>query len=121
MPPTRRASVAFASQLQFHPPSSSRLSRNPRSSADDTSTPTKSRRLNPSHELEGEDADNRWDQEDEDGEEEEDGSEDIIMAVDHKGRKIGCAFYSVADQKLSLMEDIELPTSDCLNACEFCF
>jgi DNA mismatch repair protein MSH5 len=40
------------------------------------------------------------------------------MAVDHRGRKIGCAFYSMEEQRLSLMEDIEFPTSDCLDACE---
>lgn len=123
MPPTRRASVAFASQPQFHPPSS-RLFRSSRSSSNDTPNPAKSRRLNPSHEAEREDVGSRQGQEEEDEEqeqeeEEEDDSEDIIMAVDHRGRKIGCAFYSAADQRLSLMEDIEFPTSDCLDACEF--
>lgn len=40
------------------------------------------------------------------------------MAIDYKSRKIGCAFYSMMDQRLSLMEDIELPTSECLEARE---
>ncbi|PWW76611.1 hypothetical protein C7212DRAFT_357556 [Tuber magnatum] len=46
-------------------------------------------------------------------------SEAVIMAIDYKSKKIGCAFYSMADQKLSLMEDIELPTSECLEAHEY--
>lgn len=52
-----------------------------------------------------------------DGDEDED-SEAVIMAIDYKSRKIGCAFYSMMDQRLSLMEDIELPTSECLEARE---
>ncbi|CAZ86442.1 unnamed protein product [Tuber melanosporum] len=58
------------------------------------------------------------DDEGEDGDEDED-SEGVIMAVDYKSRKIGCAFYSMVDQRLSLMEDIELPTSECLEAHEY--
>lgn len=52
------------------------------------------------------------------GEEVED-EDGVIMAIDHRGRKIGCAFYSASDQKLSLMEDLEFPTPDCLDACEY--
>jgi len=57
------------------------------------------------------------DRDEDDGDEDED-SEAVIMAIDYKSRKIGCAFYSMADQRLSLMEDIELPTSECLEARE---
>jgi hypothetical protein len=46
----------------------------------------------------------------------EDDSEDIIMAVDQKGQKIGCAYYNVADEVLCFMEDVELPGSDCIDA-----
>lgn len=80
---------------------------------------TKSRKLNPSHKPDDEDGDEREDGREDDDDENDDDSEDIIMAVDHRGRKIGCAFYSVAEQKLSLMEDIEFPTSDCLEALKF--
>lgn len=110
---TRPASVAFASEPLFRQSSQS-SSHTTRSSLTATSGTSKSRRLNPySREIEGED-----DDEEDVSEEEEDDSEGIIMAVDHRGRKIGCAFYSMAGQKLSLMEDIEFPTSDCLDACE---
>lgn len=116
MPPTRSASVAFASQLQFHPPSSSHTSRTGRSSTNAVPNSAKSRRLNLSHESNDGEEEEEDDQEDND---DNDDSEDIIMAVDHRGQKIGCAFYSVAEQKLSLMEDIEFPTSDCLEALKF--
>lgn len=115
MPPTRRASVVFADKPLFRSHSSPRSSPSTtRSSAGSTSNSTKSRRLNPRHELESEEEERDTGDDDE---EEGDDSEDVIMAVDHRGRKIGCAFYSVADGKLSLMEDIEFPTSDCLDAC----
>ena len=47
---------------------------------------------------------------------EEDDTEDVIMAVDQKGQKIGCAYYNVADEVLCFMEDVELPSSDCVDA-----
>lgn len=118
MPPTRRASVAFASQLQFHPPPPSHSSRTAGSSKNAVPNSAKSRRLNPSLEPDDEDGDQQGDEHDDDDEDEND-SEAVIMAVDHRGRKIGCAFYSVAEQKLSLMEDLEFPTSDCLEALKF--
>lgn len=110
--------MAFASQLQFHPPppSQSRSSRTAGSSANAVPNSPKSRRLNPGRGLDGEDGDHEHD---DDNDNDEDDSEDVIMAVDHRGRKIGCAFYSVAEQKLSLMEDLEFPTSDCLEALKF--
>jgi len=46
----------------------------------------------------------------------EDDSEDIIMAIDQRGQKIGCAYYNVADEVLCFMEDVELPSSDCIDA-----
>ncbi|KAF8244532.1 hypothetical protein K440DRAFT_513134, partial [Wilcoxina mikolae CBS 423.85] len=49
-------------------------------------------------------------------EEEEDDSEDVIMAVDQKGPKIGCAYYTAADETLSFMEDIDFPSADCFDA-----
>jgi len=39
--------------------------------------------------------------------EEED--EDIICAIDRRGRYLGCSVYTEAEQKLSLMEDIVFP------------
>lgn len=121
MPPTRTAAVAFASQHQFHPPPSSYTSRTGGSSTNAVPNSAKSRKLNPSHGPDDEDGDEREDgrEKDDDGDDDDDDSGDIIMAVDHRGRKVGCAFYSVAEQKLSLMEDIEFPTSDCLEALKF--
>lgn len=122
MPPTRSASVAFASQPQFYNPPSSSLSSRGGSSSNAVPGSAKSRRLNPSHEPSNRDGDQRDSQDEADEDEDEDGDggdEDVIMAVDHRGRKIGCAFYSTAEQKLSLMEDIEFPTADCLEALKF--
>ncbi|KAI5853195.1 DNA mismatch repair protein MutS, partial [Morchella snyderi] len=114
MPHTRPASVAFASE-SLSRPSSQSSSYTTRSCLSATSGTSKSRKLNPyTREIEGED-----DDEEEVSEEEEDEEEGVIMAVDHRGRKIGCAFYSMAEQRLSLMEDIDFPTSDCLDAYEF--
>ena len=42
----------------------------------------------------------------------------IIMAIDHKGRPIVYAFYPLSDQKLNLMEDLEFPAPDCVDARE---
>ena len=42
----------------------------------------------------------------------------IIMAVNHKNRKLGCAYYNVETSKLYLMEDMdESPPYDLLNLC----
>ncbi|KAA8906732.1 muts domain V-domain-containing protein [Sphaerosporella brunnea] len=51
-----------------------------------------------------------------------DDSEDVIMAVDMKGPKIGCAYYTVATETLSFMEDIMFPAAaaaDCIDALKF--
>jgi DNA mismatch repair protein MSH5 len=49
----------------------------------------------------------------------DDDSEDVIMAVDQRGSKIGCCYYTYATETLSFMEDISLPSSDCIDALKF--
>jgi len=48
----------------------------------------------------------------------DDGDDQIIMAVDQCGPKMGCAYYTAADQTLSFLEDVELPSADCFDARE---
>jgi hypothetical protein len=45
-----------------------------------------------------------------------DDPENIIMAIDQKGAKVGCAYYSVGNESLSLMEDVALPPVDCIES-----
>lgn len=56
--------------------------------------------------------------EDDSEEEEEDELDDVIMALDKNGCRIGCCYYIIGEEKLFLMEDIELPGIDCIDACE---
>lgn len=37
---------------------------------------------------------------------------DVVCAIDHKNRRVGCAYYKVNDRCLYLMEDAELPDKD---------
>lgn len=53
---------------------------------------------------------------DENDSDSDDGSDHIIMAVDQRGSKMGCAYYTAADETLSFMEDVELPSADCFDA-----
>lgn len=46
-------------------------------------------------------------------------ADDIIMALDRKGPKIGCAYYTFATETLSLMEDLLFPSPDCTAALKF--
>ncbi|KAK6355696.1 MutS protein msh5 [Orbilia javanica] len=48
--------------------------------------------------------------EDED-QEEEDGDKDIIMAVDYRGRRLGCSFYTEQDETLWFVNDVEVNMS----------
>ena len=41
--------------------------------------------------------------------------EDIICAIDRRGQNLGCSVYCDAEQKLSLMEDIIFPESECIS------
>ncbi|KAK6500442.1 MutS protein msh5 [Arthrobotrys musiformis] len=47
-------------------------------------------------------------QNDDDDDEEEDGEKDIIMAVDYRGRRLGCSFYTEEDETLWFVNDIEV-------------
>ncbi|KAL7267479.1 hypothetical protein RUND412_009935 [Rhizina undulata] len=107
MPPyRRRPAFSFAGTPTFHRPPRIRSS----SAVAPTNSQAGSSRFS-NNEVEN------GDEEEDDST--DDDSEDIIMAIDQQGRKIGCALYTVADQKLSLMEDIEFPSSDCVDAHEF--
>lgn len=58
----------------------------------------------------------------EDEEEEDDSSMDtmdVICAIDHVQRKIGCAYFSMADRTLRLVEDIEVPDKEIVETCKF--
>jgi len=50
-------------------------------------------------------------------------SDEIIMAVDRRGWKMGCAYYTAAESKLCFFDDVEqsteLSTTDYFDACEF--
>jgi DNA mismatch repair protein MSH5 len=50
--------------------------------------------------------------------EEFDDSEDIIMAIDQKG-KIGCCYYTYADCTLSFVEDISMPADEIIDVLKF--
>ena len=43
-----------------------------------------------------------------DEEEEQDGDKDVIMAVDYRGRRLGCSFYTEQDEILWFVNDIEV-------------
>ncbi|KAG0641233.1 muts domain V-domain-containing protein [Tuber brumale] len=146
MPRAPRRSVAFASAPNLHgglpsssssapspPPPYPQTAQSPHPSShiprqvqnrshQHSRSQTYSQTRSQSHDQRGSESDNYSlpdiDDEGEDNDEDED-SEGVIMAVDYKSRKIGCAFYSMVDQKLSLMEDIELPTSEYLEALKF--
>jgi len=84
-----------------------------RDPAREGTTETRQSTSRATQERETRDASERRKQDEED---EEDDSEDIIMAIDQKGPKIGCAYYTAADETLSFMEDIEFPSVDCIDA-----
>jgi len=52
--------------------------------------------------------------EDDEGED----SHQIVMAIDQRGSKMGCAYYTAAESKLCIIGDVELPPADCFDVCE---
>ncbi|TGZ76787.1 hypothetical protein EX30DRAFT_336190 [Ascodesmis nigricans] len=47
----------------------------------------------------------------------DDDSTDIIMALDQRGHRIGCAYFTISTRTLSLLEDIDLAGKDTMLAC----
>ena len=55
----------------------------------------------------------------EDDSDEDGDTREIIMAVDQRGSKMGCAYYTAAESKLCVFDDLGVSVEDYFEACEF--